>query len=159
MTSLIKMTAAILLMLFAAYVIHVEPNAAQDPVGSVQRAAQRLAATCERNQEECEFLALTACKVSQFGSIGWGLVTGQGRLIYVTQDGRQPYATGGPVRWSGPGNNSSGGSGDYRHGGDSGLSITGLINGSGGGDGAADSNLIGGQSGGNGFGGSPTHCP
>lgn len=73
--------------LFAGYVFYVEPNASQDPVGAISRAATRLATICDRNPHECEYLKDVGSNIGHVGEIGWGVVSGQGRLVYVPHDG------------------------------------------------------------------------
>ncbi len=87
MRSLLKFKMAIALTLFAGYVVHVEPNVAQDPYGATTRAVGRLMTICDRNPQECALASQTAQRVRRFGEIGWGLASGRGQLVYVT-DGR-----------------------------------------------------------------------
>lgn len=89
MRGLIKMLLAGGLMTFTAYVFYVEPNASDDPAGAVSKATQRLSTICERNRAECEFLSDFGNGIGQATSIGWSLITGQGRLVYVSNDGQQ----------------------------------------------------------------------
>ena len=81
--------------MFLAYVVRVEPNAADDPAGAVMRAAQRLATTCERNTYECETVRSAAATAYRIGEIGFGLATGDGQLIYVEGDRKQGGTRGG----------------------------------------------------------------
>ena len=93
MRGLIKMLVAMGLLTFTAYTFYVEPNASEDPIGAASRASQRLATLCDRNREECNFLSDFGEGIGQATSVGWKLITGQGRLVYVSDDGRS-YALG-----------------------------------------------------------------
>ena len=94
--------------LFAGYVFYVEPNASDDPVGAISRATTRLATICERNPHECEYVGDLGSGIGRAGEIGWGVVTGQGRLVYVPDAGQRTAADCGPYR-----NHSSARSADY----------------------------------------------
>ena len=83
MFSLFKLMLAGSLAMFAAYVFYVEPNASRDPVAAVSRAAERLATTCERNQAECKFASDVSSNVMHAAGVGWAVLTGKGRLVYV----------------------------------------------------------------------------
>lgn len=69
--------------IFSAYVVHVEPNAADDPLGAASRAVSRLSTTCDRNQDLCSFVGTSWQRMEQLGRVGAGLASGQGRLVYV----------------------------------------------------------------------------
>ena len=94
--------------LFAGYVFYVEPNASDDPVGAISRATTRLATICERNPHECEYVGDLGTGIGRAGEIGWGLVTGQGRLVYVPAATRRSAVDCGPY-----GDRHSARSGDY----------------------------------------------
>ena len=178
MRSIIKINLAIALALFTAYVVHVEPNASEDPYGATVRAANRLATTCDRNQDECEFLGLAASQVWQLGQVGWGLTTGEGRLVYVTQDGRQPFANSSGGRnsgnWTGSANGgrssagsifgsrtetrSGSGSGSGNSSGSNSLTISGIIGSLSGGDGGSNYATTSGRNGST-FDGGSIQCP
>ncbi len=133
MSSLVKIGLALTLLSFTAYVFHVEPNASAEPIGAVQRATYRLATTCERNPDECQFVADTANRAYRLGAIGWGLVSGQGRLVYVPHEGTKHnlHDGGGRTGWGAGGYRgfgSSYGTGADGDGSGGNLSITGLIN-------------------------------
>ena len=87
MRGLIKLLVALGLLMFTTYTFYVEPNAADDPAGAISKATERLSTVCDRNREECNFLSDFGEGVGQATSIGWKLVTGQGRLVYVADDG------------------------------------------------------------------------
>ncbi|MGI9522046.1 MAG: hypothetical protein ACR2PG_10395 [Hyphomicrobiaceae bacterium] len=71
---------------FTAYVFVVEPNAAADPFGSIARAAKRLATTCDRDPTVCDLARAAANGALRVSRVGWGLATGEGRLVYISED-------------------------------------------------------------------------
>ena len=87
MTGFLKLLLILGLVSFFSYTFYIEPNAADDPAGAVSRSAQRLATICDRNREECEFVGDVGEGIGQAVGIGWKLATGQGRLVYVANDG------------------------------------------------------------------------
>ena len=93
MVGFLKLLLILGLVSFFSYTFYVEPNASDDPAGAISRSAQRLATICERNQEECEFLGDVGQGIGQAANVGWKLATGQGRLVYVPNDGNS-YAAG-----------------------------------------------------------------
>ena len=97
MFSFLKLMLAVSLAMFAAYVFYVEPIASRDPVAAVSRAAQRLATTCDRNQAECKFASDVGSNVAHAAGVGWAVLTGQGKLVYVPNPENR-YADEG--RWS-----------------------------------------------------------
>ncbi len=97
MFSFLKLMLAGTLALFAAYVFYVEPNASRDPVAAVSLAVDRLATTCERNQAECRFAREVGGNIVYAAGVGWAVVTGQGRLVYVPNP---KNARAGDQRWS-----------------------------------------------------------
>ncbi len=120
MLSMLKIMLASTLALFVGYIYYVEPNASQDPIGAATRAAERLATLCERNQAECTYMSDVGDGIVRAGRMGYGLLTGEGRLVYVTE----PPAQARPCRsslgdllssrsnpWSSAGQTGAGGSG------------------------------------------------
>ena len=93
MRGLIKLLLAVGLTTFTAYTFYVEPNASEDPAGAISKATQRLSTLCDRNQPECDFLGDFSHSVGQASSVGWKLITGQGRLVFVPNDGRSYAAS------------------------------------------------------------------
>ena len=87
MTGFLKLPLILSLIFFFSYTFYVEPNAADDPAGAVSRSAQRLATICDRNREECEFVGDVGEGIGQAVGLGWKLATGQGRLVYVANNG------------------------------------------------------------------------
>lgn len=88
MIGFFKLLLILGLVTFFSYTFYVEPSASNDPAGAISRSAQRLATLCERNREECEFLGDVGEGIGQAASVGWKLATGQGRLVFVPNDGR-----------------------------------------------------------------------
>lgn len=119
MLSMLKIMLASSLALFAGYVYYVEPNASQDPVGAATRAAGRLVTTCERNQAECAYMSDVGDGIARAGRMGYGLLTGEGHLVYVTDPSEQARPShsslgsllnSGANPWGGAGQTSASGS-------------------------------------------------
>ncbi|MGI9422745.1 MAG: hypothetical protein ACR2PA_06100 [Hyphomicrobiaceae bacterium] len=102
MVSLSKLLLAAGAAAFGAYVFHNEPNAAEDPPGAIYRASQKLATTCDRLPEVCDAAADIARGAAHAARIGWGVATGEGRLVYIKNRDGSPCDPSQP--WSGGAN-------------------------------------------------------
>lgn len=72
---------------FAVYVFYAQPGAAEDPLGAAGAAVVDLYTSCYRPDSACARAGVLLAGAVAAGKIGFNLVWGNGRLVYV------PYTT------------------------------------------------------------------